>query len=298
MVAAARGAVSAGANHRTVELRDEIDRFLEQRPVRRTRRAGRTAVDLEHFAGWLEARKPGLDDVGVRELTRVRGRPRPRTLRVSRPRASARRLAAVRSFLRAALGPARVPDAAFAPRRSRRLARPAAHRRDRPDARRARGRRRRSRCGTARSSSSSTRPGCRSAEAVGLDLGDVDFEQELVHVRGKGGKERVVPLGEEAALVARALPRDARPQLASRRRERVLPLRARPPARHEHAAPHRRRTRTGCGTRSRRICSKAAPTCARSRSCSATRRSRRRRSTATSTASALRSVYDRAHPRS
>ena len=55
----------------------------------------------------------------------------------------------------------------------------------------------------------------RSAEAIGLDLGDVDFEQELVHVRrGKGAKDRVVPLGEEAgALVARYL-REARPQLA------------------------------------------------------------------------------------
>jgi site-specific recombinase XerD len=57
--------------------------------------------------------------------------------------------------------------------------------------------------------------GLRSAEAVALDLADVDFEQELVHVRsGKGGKDRVVPLGEEAAdWVARYL-RDARPQLA------------------------------------------------------------------------------------
>jgi site-specific recombinase XerD len=46
-----------------------------------------------------------------------------------------------------------------------------------------------------------------------LDLGDVDFEQELVHIHGKGGKERVVPLGEEAAYwVARYL-RDARPEL-------------------------------------------------------------------------------------
>src|SRR5262249_30363083 len=57
--------------------------------------------------------------------------------------------------------------------------------------------------------------GLRSAEAIGLDLGDVDFEQELVHVRhGKGAKDRVVPLGEEAAAwVARYL-RDARPVLA------------------------------------------------------------------------------------
>jgi site-specific recombinase XerD len=57
--------------------------------------------------------------------------------------------------------------------------------------------------------------GLRSAEAIGLDLGDIDFEQELVHVRrGKGAKDRFVPLGEEAASwVARYL-RDARPELA------------------------------------------------------------------------------------
>jgi site-specific recombinase XerD len=56
--------------------------------------------------------------------------------------------------------------------------------------------------------------GLRSAEAVGLDLADVDFEQELVRVRGKGDKERVVPLGEEASFwIARYL-REARPQLA------------------------------------------------------------------------------------
>src|SRR6185436_14244314 len=56
--------------------------------------------------------------------------------------------------------------------------------------------------------------GLRSAEAVGLDLADVDFDREAVHVRGKGGKERLVPLGEEAShLLARYL-RDARPALA------------------------------------------------------------------------------------
>src|SRR4029077_6251228 len=56
--------------------------------------------------------------------------------------------------------------------------------------------------------------GLRSAEAVSLDLADVDFEREAVHVRGKGGKERVVPLGEEAAhYVARYLG-DGRPDLA------------------------------------------------------------------------------------
>ena len=56
--------------------------------------------------------------------------------------------------------------------------------------------------------------GLRSREAVDLELGDVDFEQELVRVRGKGGKERVVPLGEEAALWLSRYLRDARPELA------------------------------------------------------------------------------------
>jgi integrase/recombinase XerC len=48
---------------------------------------------------------------------------------------------------------------------------------------------------------------------VGLDLADVDFEQESVHVRGKGGKERVVPLGEEASYRLQRYLRDGRPEL-------------------------------------------------------------------------------------
>ena len=57
--------------------------------------------------------------------------------------------------------------------------------------------------------------GLRSAEAVGLDLGDVDFEQETVHVRhGKGDKDRIVPLGEEAARSSRATSARRVPQLA------------------------------------------------------------------------------------
>ena len=68
--------------------------------------------------------------------------------------------------------------------------------------------------------------GLRSAEAVGLDLADVDFEQEHVHVHGKGGKERVVPLGEEAAAWLARYLREARPQLA-RGAENALFLSAR-----------------------------------------------------------------------
>ena len=137
--------------------------------------------------------------------------------------------------------------------------------------------------------------GLRTAEAVGLDLGDVDFEQEHVHVRnGKGAKDRIVPLGEEAALLGRPLPARRAPAARPRRRRRALPVDARPAPRHVDAPPPRPRTRIACATPSRRICSTAAPTSARSRSCSATARSRRRRSTATSTEAAAPRLRPRA----
>ncbi len=56
--------------------------------------------------------------------------------------------------------------------------------------------------------------GLRSAEVVGLRLADVDFDQETVHVLGKGNKERVVPLGERASYAVALYLRDARPTLA------------------------------------------------------------------------------------
>ena len=56
--------------------------------------------------------------------------------------------------------------------------------------------------------------GLRSQEAVGLRLTDVDAPQAQLVVHGKGGKMRVVPLGEEAAGVGAPLPR-ARPPAAA-----------------------------------------------------------------------------------
>jgi len=49
--------------------------------------------------------------------------------------------------------------------------------------------------------------GLRVSEVVGLDWPDIDTPLELVRIRGKGGKERVVPIGK-AALAALAAYRD------------------------------------------------------------------------------------------
>ncbi len=189
---------------------DALERFLASPSLSDgTRRSYR--FDLEPFVAWLRARGTKLEQVDSRALAEYAselGRDRRRLA----PATIARKLAAIRSFLRHALGATHVPEGSFAPRRARRL----------PTMPRA------SEIEAMLDAATGEGPlplrnrallelvysaGLRSREAVSLDLADVDFEQELVHVHGKGGKDRVVPLGEEAAYrIARYL-RDARPQL-------------------------------------------------------------------------------------
>jgi len=200
-----------------------VDRFLASPKLADTTRRS-YAADLRHFAEWLDARRTPLHEVDVRVLADYltlldRGRPR------LAPATIARRISSVRSLLRFTFGASQVPDAPLAPRLPHRL--PEAPKQEEVEELVA---------SFAGDGALALRnqalfelmysAGLRSAEMVGLDLGDVDFDQELVRVRGKGGKERVVPLGELAALAVARYLREARPALA-RGAENALFLSAR-----------------------------------------------------------------------
>ena len=194
-----------------MEVSTSIDRYLASPGLSEsTRRA--YAADLADFGSWLQRTSRTLPDVDVQalaEYTAELGRGR----RGLAPSTIARRLAAVRSYIRFTLGAARVPEIALPPRRRRRL----------PDAPKL------ADVEAAIAEVGGDGPlalrngaileltyscGLRSAEVVGLRLADVDFDQETVHVLGKGGKERVVPLGERAAYAVAVYLRDVRPSLA------------------------------------------------------------------------------------
>ncbi len=189
----------------------EIERFLASPGLgEATRRSYRG--DVEEFGRWLEDHGLRTADVDVRVLMEYvtdLGRARRRKLA---PATIARKIAAVRSFLRFTLGAAQVPEASLAPRRPRRL----------PDTPKT------AEVEAALDALDGDGPlalrnralvelvysaGLRSSEAVGLDLADVDFDREQLHVRGKGGKERIVPLGEEAGHLLACYVREARPEL-------------------------------------------------------------------------------------
>ena len=132
--------------------------------------------------------------------------------------------------------------------------------------------------------------GLRAEELVTVEVGAIDFDARDVRVEGKGGKTRIVPVGEHAlAAIARYLER-ARPALRIEKRTTgdaatgaTVPLKDRPPAQHlrrSPAAAHvdarrpragrrpwRRRIRTRSDTRSRPTCSREERICDRFRSC-------------------------------
>ena len=64
--------------------------------------------------------------------------------------------------------------------------------------------------------------GLRVSEAVGLDRTGVDLEQRLVRCIGKGGKERVVPVGRHAVEALRRYLAHGRPYLDKRHRPELF----------------------------------------------------------------------------
>jgi integrase/recombinase XerD len=55
--------------------------------------------------------------------------------------------------------------------------------------------------------------GLRASEAISLEITDVDLENGLVRARGKGSKERLVPVGAKATAAVRVYLRSGRPSL-------------------------------------------------------------------------------------
>ena len=64
--------------------------------------------------------------------------------------------------------------------------------------------------------------GIRNAELVGLNLNDIQWAREVILVRGKGRKQRFVPLGDAAAEAIRAYLPSRELRLAGRSNEALL----------------------------------------------------------------------------
>ncbi len=64
--------------------------------------------------------------------------------------------------------------------------------------------------------------GLRASEVVGLELADVDLHEGMLKTRGKGSKDRIVPLGSQAIAAVESWLREGRPELAGGRPGKAL----------------------------------------------------------------------------
>jgi integrase/recombinase XerD len=64
--------------------------------------------------------------------------------------------------------------------------------------------------------------GLRASEVIGLEITDVDLDEGLLRARGKGSKERVVPVGRAAVAALRTYLAHGRPALVKLTPERAL----------------------------------------------------------------------------
>ena len=69
--------------------------------------------------------------------------------------------------------------------------------------------------------------GLRASETIGLEVGDVDLREGFLRARGKGSKERLVPLGRQAIAAISVYRRSAPPE-ADRRAPRAEAVRQLP----------------------------------------------------------------------
>ncbi|HEY1277586.1 MAG TPA: site-specific tyrosine recombinase XerD [Thermoleophilaceae bacterium] len=64
--------------------------------------------------------------------------------------------------------------------------------------------------------------GLRASEAIGLEVADVDLDEGVLRARGKGSKERIVPVGQQAVRTVRQYRERGRPALVKGRPEAHL----------------------------------------------------------------------------
>jgi len=194
------------------DLLEEFARDLARRgTAAKTRVAYRT--DVAQFAGWVSARSLEPAAVGVRDLRRYLAGLSEQGLA---PSTIARKLAAVRALLRMQVelgqrreNPAELVSSPKRPQRLPRVLKPGEVQAllDRIPATTPLELRDRALFELAYAC------GLRAEELTTLDLDSVDFDSESVRVEGKGGKTRIVPVGEHAlAALERYLAR-GRPAL-------------------------------------------------------------------------------------
>ena len=174
--------------------------------------------DCRQLADWASARGLGPQQIDLRALRRYVAA---LSEQGQAPSTVARKLAAIRALYRVALQEGRVEqnpaDLVAAPKRPRTLPRVLKRQEielllDRIPAVTPLEQRDRALLELAYSS------GLRAEELVTLEVASIDFDSEVVRVEGKGGKTRLVPVGEHAlAAVARYLER-ARPALTAEQR--------------------------------------------------------------------------------
>ncbi len=178
--------------------------------------------DLQSLAGWLRGNESDLEHAARHELLaylqqRVEGG--------AKPRSSARLLSSIRRFYRYLLRESVIAEDPSARIDAPKLGRPlpktlteqeveqllAA-----PDTTTPMGLRDRAMLEVLYAS------GLRVSELVGLTLAQVNFQQGLVKVMGKGSKERLVPLGEEALYWLQSFMREGRALLLAEKRSEAL----------------------------------------------------------------------------